>query len=158
VVLFAISIFLEETIMKQRTPPVTPAVVVSGLALALSSPGVLASAESAVHTQGNVTYVVGGLAKADANAIEHAAPFYSLQLEFLRKAEPKDEYLSHVKVRIKDAQGKMVLDVTTDGPFLLARLPAGKYTVSAARDGEVKSRIVRVIPHRHQRAVFRWQA
>ena len=144
--------------MKQRQLLVKTAILVSGFALALSSLGAMASAMPAWQKQGDINYVTGGLAKADAAAIEHAARYYPLQLEFLLEGKSQREHLSHVNVWIKDAKGKMVLDVTADGPFLLARLPAGKYTISADLGGEVKSRVVRIVPQRHQRAVFKWQA
>ena len=111
-----------------------------------------------MYTRQGISYVTGGLAKADADAIEYAARYYPLQLEFLLEEKSKREFLSNVKVWIEDAQDKTVLEVTADGPFLLARLPAGKYTINAARGGEVKSRVVRIVPQRHRRAVFKWQA
>jgi hypothetical protein len=144
--------------MKHRKLLIASAAVVPGLALALSALGALAIDRPAAYQERDVTYVMGGLAKADADAIEHAAPYYPLQLEFLLRTKAKGEYLSNVKVRIKDATDKMVLDVTTDGPFLLARLPAGKYTVSAERDKVIKSRTVSIVPGSHRLETFEWQA
>ncbi len=111
-----------------------------------------------MYARRGISYVTGGPAKTDADVIEYAARYYPLQLEFLLEGKAKHENLSGVKVQISDEQGNRVLDITADGPFLLARLPAGKYTIRAARGGEVKSRMVQIVPQRHQRAVFKWQA
>ena len=105
-----------------------------------------------------MTYLSGGVGQKEADAIKHVAKYYPLELEFLQKAKPKDEYLADVKIRIKDAHEKMVLNVTSDGPFLLAKLPAGKYTVSAERNGKVENHTVQIAAKEHRRVVFEWQS
>ncbi|MDB6084134.1 MAG: carboxypeptidase regulatory-like protein, partial [Gammaproteobacteria bacterium] len=57
------------------------------------------------------------------NAIKQVAAQYPLELEFARTAIPQNEYVTDVKVLIKDHQGTLVLDTISDGPFLLAKLP-----------------------------------
>ena len=131
-------------------------IAVSGLTLALNITPALARHAPAAHRQGNVTYVTGSAGESDA--IEHRARYYPLELEFLRTAKPEDEHVSGVKVRIKDAHDKMVLNVTADGPFLLARMPAGKYTVSAERNGKFEYRQIKLAAREHQRVVFEWQS
>ena len=144
--------------MKSRTSAIAAAVAVSGLTLALNAIGAPASHMPATHKQGEVTYISGGVGQAEADAIKHVAKYYPLELEFLLKAKPKDEYLSAVNVRIKDAQDKMVLNIKADGPFLLAKMPAGKYTVSAEREGKVEHRNVEIAAKAHRRVVFEWQS
>ncbi len=109
-----------------------------------------------VHEVGDVTYLSGGIGTPEVEAIKHVAQRYPLELEFLGKAKPQDEYLSQVKVRIKDAHGAMVLDVTSDGPFLLAKMPAGKYTISVEHAGKIENRTVQIAPQEHRRLVFEW--
>lgn len=144
--------------MKTRAPVIAAAIAVSGLTLALNAMGAPAGRVPATHKQGEVTYISGGVGQAEADAIKHVAKYYPLELEFLLKAKPKDEYLSDVKVRVKDAHDKMVLDVKADGPFLLAKMPAGKYTVSAERGGKVEHRQVEIAANEHRRVVFEWQS
>ena len=144
--------------MKTRAPVIATAIAVSGLTLALNAIGAPAGRVPATHKQGEVTYISGGVGQAEADAIKHVAKYYPLELEFLLKAKPKDEYLTDVKVRVKDAHDKMVLDVKTDGPFLLAKMPAGKYTVSAERAGKVEHRQVEIAANEHRRVVFEWQS
>lgn len=146
--------------MKTGTSRIAIAVAASCFALAV--PAVAASTAKAnlpaVHRAGAVTYLSGGVGQTEAEAMKHVAKYYPLELEFLRKAKPRDEYLSDVEVRIKDAQNKMVLDVTSDGPFLLARMPAGKYTVSVEHNGKLENRVVQIAPQEHRRLVFEWRA
>jgi hypothetical protein len=50
-----------------------------------------------------------------------------------------------------------VLDVTSDGPFLLAKLPSGEYTVKANYAGRTLEKVVHVAqPPASARAVFVW--
>ncbi|HEX7953687.1 MAG TPA: carboxypeptidase-like regulatory domain-containing protein [Burkholderiales bacterium] len=141
-----------------RKSMIAAAIAVSGMTLAASAIGAPAGQLPAIQKQGAVTYMMGGIGQQEATAIKHAARRYPLELEFLLKAKPKEEYLSAVKVRINDAHQKTVLDVTADGPFLLAKMPAGKYTVTAEHDGKVESHMVAVAPKAHRRVVFEWKA
>ncbi len=143
--------------MKTKASIITTAIAVSGLTLTLNAIGAPASHMPATHNQGDVTYITGGVGQTEADAIKHVAKYYPLEVEFLLKAKPKDEYLSDVQVRIKDAHDKMVLNVTADGPFLLAKMPAGKYTVSAERNGKVEHRQIEIAANEHRRVVFEWQ-
>ena len=146
--------------MKTRKLRIAAGMAASCLALAM--PAVAAPAADShlppAHEIGQVTYLSGGIGQTEAEAIKHVAKYYPLELEFLRKAKPKDEYLSQVKVRIKDMHDKMVLDVTSDGPFLLAKMPAGKYTVSVEHNGKLENRTVQIAPKEHRRLVFEWLA
>lgn len=43
-------------------------------------------------------------------------------------------YVSFVQVKVEDAQGKVVLDVDCDAPWIVAQLPPGSYTIKATAD------------------------
>ena len=144
--------------MKSKTFVIATAIAVSGMTLTLNAIGGTDSHLPAAQKAGEVTYIIGGIGQTEADAIKHAAKYYPLELEFLLKAKPKAEYLSNVQVRIKDAHDKMVLNVTADGPFLLAKMPAGKYTISAERNGKVEHRQIEISATDHRRVVFEWQS
>ena len=112
----------------------------------------------AMHVQGAISYLSGGIGQNEADAIKRVAKQYPLELDFLLKAKPKDEYLANVKVLVMDVHDKKVLDATSDGPFLIAKLPEGKYTVTANYDGKIEHRTVQITAHAHQRIVFEWKA
>lgn len=144
--------------MKSRAAILTDFLAVSALALGIPALGAPPENLPSEHRAGVVSYISGGVQQPEAEAIKHVARYYPLELQFLRKAKPHDEYLANVKIRIKDQHDKMVLDVTSDGPFLLAKLPAGKYTVSAERDHDLKTRDVEIAPAQHRRLVFEWHS
>jgi len=144
--------------MKSKTFVIATAIAVSGMTLTLNAIGGTDSHLPAAQKAGEVTYIMGGIGQTEADAIKHAAKYYSLELEFLLKAKPKAEYLSNVQVRIKDAHDKMVLNVNADGPYLLAKMPAGKYTISAERNGKVEHRQIEISATDHRRVVFEWQS
>lgn len=144
--------------MKSRVSLLTDFLAVSALALAIPAVSAPTRDLPAAHRAGEVTYISGGVSQPEADAIKHVATYYPLEIQFLRKAKPKDEYLTGVRVRIKDEHHMMVLNVTSDGPFLLAKLPAGKYTVSAERNRDLKTREVEIVATEHRRLVFEWQS
>jgi len=144
--------------MKSKTFVIATAIAVSGMTLTLNAIGGTDSHLPAAQKAGEVTYIMGGIGQTEADAIKHAAKYYPLELEFLLKAKPKAEYLSNVQVRIKDAHDKMVLNVNADGPYLLANMPAGKYTISAERNGKVEHRQIEISATDHRRVVFEWQS
>ncbi len=144
--------------MKSKTFVIATAIAVSGMTLTLNAIGGTDSHLPAAQKAGEVTYIMGGIGQTEADAIKHAAKYYPLELEFLLKAKPKAEYLSNVQVRIKDAHDRMVLNVNADGPYLLAKMPAGKYTISAERNGKVEHRQIEISATDHRRVVFEWQS
>ena len=110
------------------------------------------------HTQGVVTYVSGGIGQEEAQAFEAAARQYPLALEFAIKHAPRAEFTADVHVIITDAHGKHMLDTQSAGPFLLAKLPAGRYTVTAERHQQTLTKTVHVGTHRPTHVMFLWAA
>ena len=109
-----------------------------------------------VHTQGNVSYVMGGVGEEHAEAMQAVRRDYPLSLLFIRKGTPKNAYLADIPVTIKDAHGKTVLDTTSDGPFLYVKLPPGRYAVSATHAGNTRTAAVYVPRKGHRHMVFEW--
>jgi hypothetical protein len=109
------------------------------------------------QTQGDVSYVTGGVGQDEATAMEKAKSKYSLSLEFAQRAKPRDEYIANVEVTVTDKSGNVVLNTTSDGPYLLADLPNGKYTVSAvAEDGKSIVKHVTVSPSKPEHLILVW--
>lgn len=106
--------------------------------------------------QGVARYVSGGVGHDQAMAFRHAEHKYPLALEFAVKAKPRDEFTANVKVHIRDAKGKTVLDTTSSGPFLLARLPEGKYDIKATQGGKTLERHVAVLDRKPVHVGFVW--
>jgi hypothetical protein len=124
-------------------------------ALALGAGTALAALPPLKH-QGEVQYLTGGVGKDESDAIEQAQSKFPLALEFVQKATPHDEFVANVDVRVLDPHGRNVLDARADGPFLLAKVPSGEYTVKATYEGQTLEKKVRVSNHGSERAVFVW--
>ena len=137
----------------------------SAVALALAFAGVIslqsaAQAESGMlpdaQTQGNVSFVSGGVGQDEAAAFKQAAVSYPLELMFVQQASPRDEYLSEVKVTVRNSARNVVLDTVSKGPYFLARLPSGTYQIEASYGDVIKRQTVNVRSGSHQRATFVW--
>lgn len=91
---------------------------------------VSASAAAAVPAPGPV--VTGGVGDEDRDAMMQAYKEYNLHLAF---AEKSGEFVADVPVTIRDARGREVWSGNSDGPMLFAKVPPGRYSVTAQYDG-----------------------
>ena len=110
----------------------------------------------AEQAQGSVRYRTGGIGEDEAVAMRRAQSAYPLSVEFVQQAKPRDEFLANVQVTIKDQAGNPILNATSEGPILLAELPAGIYTIIADAEGGTKSKRVQIAPHKKQHVAFVW--
>lgn len=107
------------------------------------------------HTQGIVSYVSGGVSDGEAQRFQAAFKKYPLVVELYEHAGQRDEYTADADVRIIDRHGATVLDQHADGPYMLVRLPAGDYTVSASLKGHrLPDHQVHVTDSGHAHSVF----
>jgi hypothetical protein len=130
--------------------------LVAGLIGGLPAPVALAQAAPPVQTQGGIEYVTGGIGSDEAQAMKVLAPEYPLELLFVAtEADGRGVYLADNKVEIR-AGGKTVLQVTSGGPYLLAKLPPGHYAITADYEGKAKTQAVDIAAGKHARIVFSW--
>jgi hypothetical protein len=73
--------------------------------------------------------------------INQRAKDFNLKLIFTLT---EGNYVADVGVAVKDAKGRTVLEDTAEGPFFLAKLPAGQYTVAATYEGRTVTRKLQV--------------
>jgi hypothetical protein len=106
------------------------------------------------RSQGSVTYVSGGIGKDESDAMKQAASRYSLAIELASPASPRAQYVADVKIDIRDQRGATVLSTISDGPILLAKLPPGRYTVNAAKNGASQQRNIVIGSGGPVRAMF----
>ncbi|MET3107042.1 hypothetical protein AAKU67_001690 [Oxalobacteraceae bacterium GrIS 2.11] len=139
-----------------------PAKIISIIALLVSAllaqlPAFGQSTLPAEKTEGNISYLTGGVGKDEAAAMKAAQKSYPLSLEFVQKTARKEEYLASVNVEIKDHKGEVLLKTATDGPYLYAKLPNGKYLITAEFEGKSKSRHVAVSDKHPKHLDFVWK-
>jgi hypothetical protein len=110
----------------------------------------------AEQVQGTTTYLTGGVGEDEASAMKEAAPTFPLSLEFIHHAKPKDEFLADVDVTIQDQKGNQILNVVADGPFLLAKVAPGKYTIVAKANGKIKTAHATITARKPEHLIFSW--
>ena len=147
--------------LKQRTlalllPAALCAIAIAPRAFAITKGPGTDSALPAETTQGHVRYVSGGIGHDQAQAFERAQHRYPLSLEFVRKSKPHNEFTANAKVVIRDASGKIALDTVAQGPFLLAKLPSGRYDIQATLDGRTIERHASIVKGKSDHVDFRW--
>jgi hypothetical protein len=129
--------------------------VAGALALGLAGATLAQDGLPPVRTFGGVSYITGGIGLDESTAIKAAEKDFTVSLLFAQST--RGEYLSDVKVNIRDKAGKTVLEAVSEGPMLLARLPAGVYKINAEHDDAVLVKTVRVEAKGVARAAFVWQ-
>ena len=123
-----------------------------------AAPGAYAQSEGsdglpAASQQGDVSYVSGGIGKDQSTAFERSEAAWPLALRFTGQG---GEFLADVHVRIVDAKGTEVLKTDARGPYMLVKVPPGRYTVHASYQGSDESRAVTVGAKGGAKAAFRW--
>lgn len=109
------------------------------------------------HRLGDVIYRSGGVGAEEVTAMKQVSAQYPLELLFVVKDETgHNAYGAGDRVTIRNATGSVVLDTRSEGPFLLARLLPGKYTVEATHNGKSQKRAATVTPDQHTRLIFAW--
>ncbi|OIR17576.1 hypothetical protein GALL_17940 [mine drainage metagenome] len=110
-----------------------------------------------------ITYITGGIGEAESSMMKGLAKDYDLEIVLIQKAVmmkkfvgTKEEYLANIHLQIQDNLKNNILDVMTDGPYLLANLPSGKYRLIAEHKGDIKQQWVSVHHRNHQKIVFWW--
>ncbi len=133
----------------------TPALVALLLCAATLVPFADANSDESVQTAGRVSYVSGGVGTTSLDRLRSLAGDFNLKLVFALKS---GDYVSSVNVTIADAAGKQLLDTTSEGPWFLAKLPAGNYQVVATFAGKAEKRTIAVGSEKLKTIDFRWGA
>lgn len=140
-------------------------IILAGLlAVAALSWGTAASAQLAVtpsdaipapsvrEFQG-VRYMTGGVTEDERAQLGGIAKDFNLKLIF---AEKSGDYLSNVAVVVSAGGGRKVLELTSEGPLVLAKLPPGEYRIAATAYGRQQTLSANV-PAKGQRSLdFYW--
>lgn len=122
-------------------------VVIAGFAAILSgSTGVALGATEIPH-------VSGGIGVAEQQQLDARRSEFNLKLVFTLN---EGNYVAGVDVAVKDANGATVVQDVADGPFFMARLPAGQYSIAATYEGKTVARKIRVASKGLRTEYLRW--
>jgi len=107
-----------------------------------------------MKTAGEIDYVSGGVGASEQEALAQVKHDYNLRLLFA--VSGSGSFLASVPVTIADGRGQVLLEAVSAGPYFYARVPAGRYQVTAERRGRVKTQSVRVPATGAVSVDFRW--
>ncbi|MFA5941469.1 MAG: carboxypeptidase-like regulatory domain-containing protein [Sinimarinibacterium sp.] len=112
-----------------------------------------------VQHLGVVSFLTGGIGIDEARAMRGERMKYPLAMTFVQRYGESSQFLAHILVEISRDDGSPVLCATSEGPYLFADLPAGRYHVSATTDGgRVIERNVEVTAGGHVDLTLVWPA
>jgi len=134
----------------------TAAVVTLGAAIL--GPGLTLAETSLppIQNNGQIEYLSGGIGKNEATAIKTASKHWPLTLEFAVKDKTRSDFAANVNLVVRDAAGHAALQTTTAGPFVLAKLAPGGYTVDATLDSKTLHKKIFVKQGETAKALFLW--
>lgn len=125
------------------------------LTFAMSDIAIAEIAMPAQQQSGEVTFMTGGVAE-EAEMMRGVAKDYALEIVLIQRLKVQEEFLADVEVQVLDAQKNIVLETTTEGPYLFANLPAGCYWVVAKFKEDIKQQKVLIDTNKHQKVVLWW--
>jgi hypothetical protein len=101
-------------------------------------------AEQAVlqpQSQGDVTFVSGGIGRDEADAMQALRSKFNLHMLFALKS---GDYLSEIQLAIFDKKGNSLFETVTLGPMLWVDIKPGTYFIKAQLDGKFIEKKVNV--------------
>lgn len=144
----------------QSTSPSAPKSLIhllAGLLLGVIAlvPPANAAGDEVLRAPSGITYVTGGVSLEATERLKGMEKDFNLKLVF---SNTTGAYLSAVKVTIVDAGGRVVLEMTTEGPILMAKLAPGGYQINATFAGQVEHQKATVGTDKLSILDFRWAA
>jgi hypothetical protein len=120
---------------------------------AILSMGIAVAGQAAEVAKDGVNYTSGGIGIDSQERLNARAREFNLKLIFTLN---EGNYIADVGVILSDAKGRKVVEHTADGPFFMARLPAGQYNVAATYEGKTVTRKISVGGGGLRTEYFRW--
>lgn len=96
--------------------------------------------------------VSGGVSLEERSALEARREAYNLWV--ITAARKSGAYMAQVRVKVSDAQQRVVFDGELEGPWLFIDLPLGRYLIEARMGDQVQHRSSTIHPGDHHQAVF----
>ena len=107
-----------------------------------------------VQTQGDVRFVSGGIGLGERLDLAAMHAEFNVFMTFAVKRA--GNFIADVAVRVENADGQVLLDAVSQGPWFYARLAPGRYRLHARYAGVAQAREFRVRAGRHTELTLYW--
>lgn len=101
-----------------------------------------------------IRYVSGGVGEGERAELDALSNRFNLRLLFAMQGS--GDYLADVRVTVVDSRGTVVLNAASNGPWFLAALPPGAYTVEASALGQTQRQTANIGGSGQLRLNFYW--
>lgn len=126
------------------------------MVLLLTLPLAHAQAPDRVQEMNGVTFVSGGIGADSRDSLAAREKSYNFKL--VTTLEGSGSFISGARVILATAKGDKLVEHVTEGPIMLASLPAGTYVMTASFRGLVHTRKFQVRADRLHTEYVRWPA
>lgn len=106
------------------------------------------------ETVHGVKFTTGGVGIGERAAMSKVEKDYNLRLVY---AVNSGAYLAHIKTVISKPGGAVLLDMMSNGPWMFAKLPQGRYKVTATNADISKTKEI-TIGATSRSVLFHWSA
>ena len=95
------------------------------------------------YSQG-ISYITGGVGEEEAQAIVAEAKQWPLMLELSQLENGRGVWIFGAKIKILNAQKKLIFDAQADGPYMLVNLTQGDYLIEASYQNVMQKRAINI--------------
>jgi len=126
----------------------------SGEVIDSTGSGAIPAIALEVVTENYISYINGGIGDEEVAQIEAQENNFNLRIQIVGLASA--EFVSDVKLTLKDAKGNAITVVNDAGPYVYFRVPVGSYIVDVATAaGAMKTLSVKIPENSAIKTIFR---
>lgn len=106
-------------------------------------------------TDQGIRYTSGGVGESEREELRAMSDRFNLRV--MSAMQGGGEYLADTQVKIVDSRGEVVLTANSKGPYFLAQIPPGTYTVAVSTADHTQQQSVRIDGPRQSQLNFYWR-
>ena len=109
-------------------------------------------------TQGDATFITGGIGSDESSAMFAAAKKWSLLIEMSEiDGSGRGVWIAGINIRVLNAKQQTILETVCDGPLMLLNALPGQYTIEASYQGKLLKRSVVLKEGDSQKLTLFWR-